>query len=70
MKSRWLVNIFLLFLVIILGVMVYTSHDGNNKLSTLTTLDGKSISKIEIRHKGRDEVLMKTGEHWRLTKPV
>lgn len=71
MKSRWLVNLLLLLLVVTLGFFALSTNDNEaGKPKTVSTINPKSINKITITHNGRVTAIEKANAHWQLTEPL
>lgn len=71
MKSRLLVNIFLLLLVGALGYFAFTGKDKNSgTIQILSSIKANSINRIAIRHNERVVNIEKSDAHWQLTDPI
>lgn len=70
LKSRILLNLALLALVVILGLINYQLRYANDDEPRLSTLEADSINAIEIAHRDRYVVLKKIDGRWRMTRPI
>lgn len=69
MKSRLATNLVLLAIVAILGYIIFNT-DSDDVESPLSDFDITSADSIEIQHRDRYVVLKKTGQKWRITRPL
>lgn len=73
LKNRWLVNIILIAVVLVLAGTVYfkRAHEGREGRPALTPLQPTEITRIRIERPGDQAVVLeKTGPDWRLIAPV
>ena len=73
MRSRTLLNIALLVLVVLLGSFVYISNQRQKQSTTsvqLTQLSADEVTQIVIRHNQRHLELSRTGNRWRMLQPL
>jgi len=70
MRRHLFTNLFLLFLVIGLGLFLFTDEIDQNGIIKLSPLSANSITQIAIHHKERDILLHKSDQNWHLTNPV
>ncbi len=71
LKSRILINLGLLALVVVLGLANYTlRYQDDTTDQRLSTLDAEQIDSIEIAHRDRYVVLKKSDDGWRMTRPI
>ena len=71
MRSRLLLNLVLLVLVIALVVIVYSSTDEHtDHVTLLTTLSPDAITDIRIHHNQHETVLHKQDDGWKMTQPI
>ena len=69
MRSRVLLNLGLLALVVVLGLTIFNLRDDSEDYQ-LTTLKPDDITAIEIQHRDRYMVLKKQDNGWRMTRPI
>lgn len=72
MRSRTLLNLALLLLVVLLGLYVYKTQQPDTDESTdrLTQLNADAIERIQIRHQQRGLELQKQQGRWRMLAPI
>ena len=70
MRSRLLINLFLLLLAIVLGTFLFVDEIDQNGTIKLSNISADSIDQISIHHKQREIILKKSAQQWRLTKPI
>lgn len=71
MRGRWLVNLGLLILVVVLGAAAQRELERSVRGPTLTDLDPSAISEVLIERPGTPRIrLARTAEGWRLREPI
>ncbi|MDH5612416.1 MAG: DUF4340 domain-containing protein [Gammaproteobacteria bacterium] len=70
MRSRLLINLFLLLLVIALGMFLFVDEADQNNIKNLSVIPANNINQITIHHNQRDIILSKISQQWHLIKPV
>ena len=73
MRSRTLINIALLVLVVLLGSFVYMSNQRQEESTTsvqLTQLSADEVTQIVIQHNQRHLKLSRTNNRWRMLQPL
>ncbi len=69
MQTRWLLNIFLLLVVVILATFVYFSSDTQQQKLSLTNTEKQSIQTITIPREQGDIRLRKQNTEWIMESP-
>lgn len=69
MQTRWLLNIFLLLVLIALATAVYYSNESQQQKLSLTTIDKHSIQTISIPREHGDIRLRKQSTDWIVESP-
>jgi len=70
MRNRWLVNLLLLILVIVLGALMRHALEQERQVATLTGLSPESIREIAINRSGRATIrLVQDMDGWRMESP-
>lgn len=73
MKSRWLLNVGLLALLIALGLVAYFQPGAKRKPEqpAITNIDGAKVDTIRIEQPGhKTAVLKRERDHWQMEQPV
>ena len=73
LKNRWLVNLALVALVLVLAISVYFKRTDENhqRGPLLTQLGPTAITRVRVERPGREAIVLdKSGHTWRLTAPV
>jgi len=71
MRGRWLVNLILLLLVVVLGAAAQRELERPERGPILTDLDPGTISAVVIERLGAARIrLQRTSEGWRLLEPL
>jgi len=70
MRLHLLTNLFLLLFAIALGTFLFVDDIDQNGVTRLSELAADSISQITIQHKGREAILKRNTDEWRMLKPV
>lgn len=71
MRGRWLVNLGLLILVVVLGVAAQQELERPGQGPTLTDLNPGDIAEVVIERPGAPRLRLARGDHgWRLLEPI
>lgn len=70
MKSRVLLNLFLLIFIVALALFLFNDKDNTPEIKILSAAPADSIKKIFIHHNKRDTLLTKSNQEWRLIEPI
>lgn len=73
LKNRWLVNLALIALVMVLAIAVYfkRAEENHQRGPLLTQLEPTTITRVRVERPGREAIVLdKSGHTWRLTAPV
>jgi hypothetical protein len=73
MYKRWLINVILLIIVVILGLLIFYTLERNKPIeqAKLTGLDAKTVQSIRIERSGKQPItlLKEISDSWQLTAP-
>ena len=72
-SNRWLVNLALVAMVVILALAVYLTRTGESQQGgfRLTTLQPQDISRLRLQRPKRETIMLEHSDFgWRLTEPV
>jgi len=74
MQKRWLINIILLVVVIVLGLLVFYTLEQNKPIieSKLTDLDSKTVQSIHIERLNENPITLQkdSADFWQITAPI